>query len=115
MVPFNKPAIFLVKVPPVTTGFVVESTTPKPPIVGVGEVLNTTPLAVIPAPPLLVILPPIVAIFVVIPLFVPVTTVGAAGENTSISSIAQPSATALTSVTNLNLNLTFDCPEVPGN
>ncbi len=110
-----KPATFTVKLPFVANGEVTESTTPKPPRVGAGKVLNTTPLAVIVALPLLTIVPAKVAWLVVILVFVPVSIVGATGEKTSILSKAQPSDVPEPSEAKRILNLTLPWPAAPVN
>ncbi len=61
MVVAVKPAGLTEKLPEVTTGFVVESTTPTPNCKGLLVVLYTTPLERIGIPPLEIIVPPTVA------------------------------------------------------
>ena len=87
-----KPEIFLLNKPIVANGLEAESTTPTAPLIGDGNVLNTTPLSVMVEFPLLVIIPDKVALFVVILDLEPVITVGATGGKTSILSTAQPSS-----------------------
>ena len=69
----------MVNEPVVTIGFVVESITPEPPIIGFADVPTTIPLEVTTGYWLIAIEPANVTVFVVIFVLVPVKTVGAAG------------------------------------